>query len=92
MQGSENLFYYTFGYHVWRKSFCKTCGVHIGSDANPHLTEEEITALPEWVRQFRASKANVRPLNLRVLNGLDVKSVTPIKGDGWNREPAYVYP
>ncbi|KAL2130688.1 hypothetical protein VTI74DRAFT_6075 [Chaetomium olivicolor] len=92
IQGRENLFYYTFGNHVWRKSFCRTCGVHIGSDVNP-LTDEEISALPEPVRNFRAAHIDARPFNTRVLNGFDLKSVKPFRSDGWGRQqPAYVYP
>jgi hypothetical protein len=93
IQGADNLFYYTFGNYIWRKSFCKTCGVHIGSDANPHLTDEDIAALPEAARSFRAAQIDTRPLNARVLDGFDVKSVKPMQNDGWNRQtPVYVYP
>lgn len=66
--------------------------MHIGSDANP-LTDEEIAALPDAARNFRAAHIDRRPLNLRVLNGFDVKSVKPMQSDGWSKQkPAYVYP
>ncbi|KAK3292201.1 Mss4-like protein [Chaetomium fimeti] len=93
IQGRDNLFYYKFGNHIWRKLFCKTCGVHIASEVNPDQTEEEIAALPEMYQQFRATHFNTQPLNLRVVNGLDVKSLKVIRGDGWSKQiPQYVYP
>ncbi|KAK4158093.1 hypothetical protein C8A00DRAFT_11153 [Chaetomidium leptoderma] len=93
IQGGENLSYYTFGNHVWRKSFCKTCGVHIGAGANPSLTDDDVAALPEGVRNFRAMMINKCPTNLRALNGFDVKCVKPTRSDGWTRQqPQYVNP
>ena len=77
---------------MWRRSFCKTCGVYIATDLNP-LTDEEVAALPEKVREFRATRGEKRPFNLRVLNGFDVKCVKPIQGDGRTRMgPPYVNP
>ncbi|KAK4241956.1 hypothetical protein C8A03DRAFT_29851 [Achaetomium macrosporum] len=93
IQGQENLSYYAFGNRVWRKSFCKTCGVHIGADLNPDLTAEEVAALPEAVRNFRTVRADKHGFNLRALNGFDVKCVKPFRNDGRNRlQPAYVNP
>ncbi|KAH6856844.1 Mss4-like protein [Chaetomium sp. MPI-CAGE-AT-0009] len=93
IQGRDNVFYYKFGNHIWRKLFCKTCGVHIGSEVNPDQTEEEIAALPEMYQQFRINHVNTQPLNLRIVNGLDVKSLKVIRGDGWSKQdPQYVYP
>ncbi len=92
IHGTENLSYQVFGHRVWRHSFCKTCGVYIATDPN-ELSEEEIAALPESVRAFRADKGDKRPFNLRVLNGFDVKSVKPMQVDGWTRQtPGYVNP
>ena len=92
IQGSENLSYYAFSNKVWRKAFCKTCGAYVFTDLNP-LTDDEVAALPEWAQNFRAAKSNIRPFNLRALNGFDLKSVKPIQSDGWNRvQPQYVNP
>jgi hypothetical protein len=66
--------------------------VYIATDLNP-LTDEELAALPDATREFRATRGYKRPFNLRVLNGFDVKCVKPIQGDGWTRmEPQYVNP
>ncbi|KAL1843375.1 hypothetical protein VTJ49DRAFT_1962 [Mycothermus thermophilus] len=90
--GGDNLFYYTLGYHVWRKAFCRTCGTHVFCDANPDLTEAEVAALPEFVRNFRAAHLDGRPLNTGVLDGVDPAKLNPMKTDGWAREPKYVCP
>jgi hypothetical protein len=67
--------------------------VHIGADLNPDLTAEEIAALPEAVRDFRAARRDKRSLNLRILNDFDVKCVKPVRDDGgWSRPPLYVNP
>ena len=92
IHGRENLSYYSFGNRVWRKSFCKTCGVYVATDLNS-LTDDEVAALPEAIRNFRAAKSDRRPLNLRVLNGFDVKCVKPTRVDGWtHQQPPYVNP
>ncbi|KAK3898450.1 hypothetical protein C8A05DRAFT_37960 [Staphylotrichum tortipilum] len=92
IHGRESLSYYTFGHHVWRHSFCKTCGVYVATDQN-ELSDEEVAALPEAIRAFRVDKADKRPFNLRVLNGFDVKSVKAMQVDGWTRQmPGYVNP
>lgn len=62
------------------------------TDLNP-LTDEELAALPEGPRSFRAAMGDTRLFNLRVLNGFDVKSVKPARFDGWNTVlPPYVNP
>jgi hypothetical protein len=93
IQGRDNVSLYKFGNKTWRKLFCKTCGVNVGSEVNPDLTEDEVAALPEVYRQFRSKHINTQPLNLRVVNGLDVKTLKPGRGDGFSvQEPAYVWP
>ncbi|KAK4121717.1 hypothetical protein N657DRAFT_116887 [Parathielavia appendiculata] len=94
IHGRENVTYYAFGHRVWRKIFCRTCGVYIATEVNSDQTDDEIAALPEFVRNFRATHVDNKPLNLRVLNGgFDFRAVKPlIRSDGWNREPLYVNP
>ncbi|KAK4100896.1 hypothetical protein N658DRAFT_524433 [Parathielavia hyrcaniae] len=94
IQGRENVAYYTLGHHVWRKLFCKTCGVYMATEVNPDQTDDEIAALPEFVRNFRATHMGHKSLNLRVLNGgFQVKAVKPvIRSEGWARKPLYVNP
>ncbi|KAL2130441.1 hypothetical protein VTI74DRAFT_6387 [Chaetomium olivicolor] len=93
IHGRENLSYYAFGRRVWRKAFCKTCGVNIGAGPDPNLTDDVIATLPEDVQKFLARMGHKRPINTRILNGFDVKCLKPIRGDGWNLvKPAYVNP
>ena len=66
--------------------------MYIATDLND-LTDEQIAALPEAVRNFRAERGNKRPFNLRVLNGFDVKCVKTMRVDGWSRQQSqYVNP
>ncbi|KAL2159436.1 hypothetical protein VTH06DRAFT_2441 [Thermothelomyces fergusii] len=93
IEGRDNLFYYTFANRCWRKMFCKTCGENIGTELNPDLTEDEVAALPEGARKFRAEHANTKSINLRTINGLDVTRLELVREDGWNNiQPQYVYP
>ncbi|KAK0621602.1 Mss4-like protein [Bombardia bombarda] len=92
VEGGENLTHYTYGSHVWRKSFCKTCGVFVFSEPRP-MTEEEVAALPEAARGFYLTKGDWRPFTLRALNNFDLSIVKPIQADGWGRgDPKYVNP
>ncbi|KAL2177116.1 uncharacterized protein P884DRAFT_307977 [Thermothelomyces heterothallicus CBS 202.75] len=93
IEGRDNVFYYTFAYRCWRKMFCKTCGENIGTELNPDLTEEEVAALPRWKREFRDEHSDIKSINLRTINGLDVKQLKLRREDGWNNhKPQYVYP
>jgi Uncharacterized conserved protein len=90
--GSENLSHYVWGNKVWRRTFCRNCGTYVFTEPNL-LTEEEVAALPERARTMRARTLDRRPLNIRVLDGFDVKAVTPIQGDCWALlQPGYVNP
>ncbi len=80
------------GSTVWRKAFCKRCGVHMVNELNP-LTDEQIAALHEKVRAWRAGKLNMQPVNIRVFNGVDITGLKTLKGDGYNHlKPLYVNP
>ncbi|KAK4140360.1 uncharacterized protein C8A04DRAFT_39958 [Dichotomopilus funicola] len=93
LTGRDNLTYYTFGNRIWQKLFCKTCGVQVGSEVRPDMSEAEVAALPEAYQQHRAKHIDTVPLNLRVLNGFSVKQVEAQRGDGWGLQmPQYVYP
>ncbi|KAK4226374.1 hypothetical protein QBC38DRAFT_480820 [Podospora fimiseda] len=92
IQGSVNLSSYVFGYQAWRRWFCKTCGVYIYTDPND-LTEEGIASLPENIRTFREKMGHVRPFNLQVLDGFDLKSIEAPVNDGWTKQkPEYINP
>ncbi|KAB5572065.1 Mss4-like protein [Coniochaeta sp. 2T2.1] len=94
IQGRDSLSYYVFGNCVWRKGFCKTCGVQIMNEPNP-LTDEQVEALPAEVRAFRDGKMDWFPVNLRILNDFDFDAVMDKvqRMDGWNMaKPPYVNP
>ncbi|KAJ4300535.1 hypothetical protein N0V88_003213 [Collariella sp. IMI 366227] len=82
IQGSEKIAYYVFGNHIWRKSFCQTCGVNIATGPDPNTSAEEIAELSEEAQQFRETMRNKRLFNTRVLDAFDVKSLKSTKGDG----------
>lgn len=91
-QGQENLSHYVFASGNWRKSFCKTCGVHIMNDLNP-LTDDEVAALAEADQQVRARLKDFRPVTLRMFNNFDLNSVKAVRGEGGkNVKPLYVNP
>ncbi|KAK4454365.1 Mss4-like protein [Podospora aff. communis PSN243] len=91
LQGAENLTGYAFGNKVWKKMFCRVCGVHIMSELN--VSEEEFETLPEEVRLYNAGKLPYRGVNVRVFNGLDVGELKTRREDGWGcLKPDYVNP
>ena len=79
------------GSGAWRKTFCKTCGVPI-SNETADLSDEEIAALPEIVRNWRVKCLDLLPLNLRTLNGFDFKSLPTRIGEGKKLGKPYVNP
>ncbi|KAH8912192.1 glutathione-dependent formaldehyde-activating enzyme [Coniochaeta sp. PMI_546] len=94
IQGRENLSYYVFGTGVWRKGFCKTCGVQIMNEPNP-LTPEQVEALPASAKAFREGKLDWMPINIRILNNFDFDAIKDKvqRLDGWNMaKPGYVNP
>ncbi|KAK0718093.1 Mss4-like protein [Lasiosphaeria miniovina] len=88
-----NLSHYVFGSTVWRKAFCRTCGVHLMNDLNP-LSDAEVAALPEPARQFRAVRGHARPVTLRAfLDGAELDGLAPQHSTrGKTLEPLYVNP
>lgn len=95
IQGRENLSYYVFRRGVWRKGFCKTCGVHVMNEPNPTLTAEQVEALPAEIKAFREAKLDWMPINIRILNNFDFDAIKDkvVHLDGWNAiKPDYVNP
>jgi len=92
IEGEDQLQYYSFAAGVLRKAFCKRCGVHVLSIPP---TDEQVAALPAEVREIHA-KANMRslrPVTIRVLDGVDIRKVKTVPVDGWNMlEPKYKNP
>jgi hypothetical protein len=67
--------------------------VHIGTDPNPDVTDEQLAALSETYQKHRLANLETRPINTRLLNGFDVKCLCPNRVDGWGlQKPEYVYP
>jgi hypothetical protein len=94
IQGRDNLSYYVFGHRVWRKGFCKTCGVQIMNEPAP-LTPEQVEALSSEARAFRDGKLDWLPLNMRILNDFDFEAIKDkvMQVDGWSRaKPPYTNP
>ncbi|KAI0202280.1 glutathione-dependent formaldehyde-activating enzyme [Astrocystis sublimbata] len=91
-QGLENCTQYFFNKKIAVKSFCKTCGVVIYSRAIP-LTDEELATHDEATRGYYQTAKLVTALNLRVIDGLDVKELSTNQFDGYNAvKPGYVEP
>ncbi|KAI0882972.1 uncharacterized protein GGS22DRAFT_190949 [Annulohypoxylon maeteangense] len=69
--GGSNFGYYSFGRRIWKKSFCRTCGVPIHNQIDDY-TPEQIAELPEDDREWAADHLDWSPINLRVLDGVDL--------------------
>ncbi|KAI0834379.1 Mss4-like protein [Hypoxylon sp. FL0890] len=75
--GASHFNYYSFGRGIWKKSFCRTCGVPIHNHIDDY-TPEQIAELPEDKRQWTIDHLDWSPINLRALDGVDL-SERPIK-------------
>ncbi|KAK1988519.1 glutathione-dependent formaldehyde-activating enzyme [Colletotrichum cereale] len=88
----SNIGRYTFSHRILAKTFCKTCGVPLTNQYNP-LTEEERNALAKDARQWHDWSKDKHPVNARVLNGVDLKSLKVHHADGKTEfQPGYVNP
>ncbi|KJZ76784.1 hypothetical protein HIM_03661 [Hirsutella minnesotensis 3608] len=81
---------YSFGRHMLCKTFCKTCGVCMTNGPNPQMPEvednEENRATKNWL-------ASYSPVNLRVLDGVDMSRLKPTQVDGAGKmDPQYENP
>ncbi|KAK0644032.1 glutathione-dependent formaldehyde-activating enzyme [Cercophora newfieldiana] len=94
VQGEEDLGTYSFGANVLNKTFCKKCGVNL-TNQGAKLSEEEIAALPDNLqRRWKYMTKVHRPINLRVLNGYNIKDIKEPEKLTWAKgyEPQYVDP
>lgn len=82
---------YTFGTHTWGKTFCKVCGTPVGNEPMP-LTDEQIAQLPEGMRNFVLGAVHLRPINLRLIDGVNVKDFNVVRQEGYDRPPIFVEP
>ncbi len=67
---------------IWQKAFCKTCGVHVANEL-VDMSDEEVAALSEVARGWRARSAGKRPITLRALQGVDIHSLNRSNLDGY---------
>ncbi|KAI1335149.1 glutathione-dependent formaldehyde-activating enzyme [Xylariaceae sp. FL0016] len=93
--GEENTAGYSFGpLRAWEKIFCKNCGVFIGRRPLP-IPEEVAAKLPPQAKMWTVDMNHLRPLNLRILDKVDLKElkdrVTKVEGYE-NIPPMYVNP
>ncbi|RYP54658.1 hypothetical protein DL768_000594 [Monosporascus sp. mg162] len=91
IQGEENLGAYAFGTHAWPKTFCKTCGVPVHNELQA-LTDEQLGKFSEDVRNFILGHAHMKPINIRLLNGINTKELNVSRVDGYSRPPVFVEP
>ncbi|OLN88316.1 Centromere protein V 1 [Colletotrichum chlorophyti] len=88
----KNVGRYLFANHIVAKTFCKTCGVPLTNMHNP-LTEEERKVLPDSARVWHERSKKLHPVNVKILNGVDFKSLRTQKLHGSaEHQPAYVNP
>jgi hypothetical protein len=93
VQGQENLSYYRFGSKLQAKTFCKTCGVPLTNSPAAEITQEDVENLPEPQKRRWQMINSHRPVNLRVLDGFDLKGVNSQKWEGFTKiPPPYVNP
>ncbi|KAI2472676.1 Mss4-like protein [Annulohypoxylon bovei var. microspora] len=69
IEGTSNFRYYSFGRGIWKKPFCRTCGVSVYNHIDDY-TPEQIAELPEGKRQWAVDHLDWSPINLRVLDGV----------------------
>lgn len=75
------------------KPFCKVCGIPISNFVNDGLSEDEIAALSPEARMWHGKASECTPINIRIINGLDIDSLNTEKMDGFNIiKPGYVNP
>ncbi|KAH9891504.1 glutathione-dependent formaldehyde-activating enzyme [Xylariomycetidae sp. FL2044] len=86
----------TYGFNSGRalKRFCRICGIYVYNLSKNLNTPEELAALSEERREWVLRMMDCTPVNLRLIDGVDVrKDVSPVKMDGYSqiKEP-YVEP
>lgn len=77
---------YRFAYGMLEKLFCKRCGV-CTSNLVSDLTEEQRKAMPQAYADYSVRHAKLHPVNIRILDGIDLKRVKIQYLDGWKDIP-----
>jgi hypothetical protein len=92
IQGEENLEHWQFAYKLGSKNFCRTCGVFVSNSFND-LTEERIAELPETYHDWARRAQPLHPVNVRVLDDVDLACLNVQRFDGKEIiKPGYVNP
>ncbi|KAI0535044.1 glutathione-dependent formaldehyde-activating enzyme [Xylaria digitata] len=92
IEGKENLGRYLFGNKFTEKTFCNICGVPIHNELL-EFTEEELAVRTKEERDWIVSGQDFAPVNLRIINGLDVNDLNISQLHGWSvLQPPYVEP
>jgi hypothetical protein len=72
--------------------FCKNCGVFIGRRSLP-VSDELASKLPEQAKKWTVDISHLQPINLRILNDVDLKELDISPIDGYNLiPPKYIDP
>ncbi|KAF2971750.1 hypothetical protein GQX73_g1852 [Xylaria multiplex] len=92
IDGKENLGRYIFGNKFTEKTFCKICGVPIHTEILD-FTEEELAVKSKEERDWIVSVQSFSPVNLRIINGLDVNDLKASQFHGYSTlQPSYLEP
>ncbi|KAI1804920.1 hypothetical protein F4811DRAFT_518189 [Daldinia bambusicola] len=82
---SMGMGYYSFGGGVWRKSFCRACGVALHNRIEDYTPERIERELPAEQRQWARDHLDWSPVNLRVLDGVDLAALRITRVEGSKR-------
>lgn len=77
---------------MFGKTFCRTCGIPVHNSVQP-IAKEMLNEMPEEKRAFMEDVMTKKAINLRLINGVDVKDLNVEHYDGYNLiKPGYVEP
>lgn len=71
--GDLSLVYYGSSSSIYRKGFCRSCGVHVAAELNIDV-EAGVTTCSSDIQAHRTGK-DVQPVNLRMLNNFNLDTV-----------------
>lgn len=77
---------YAFNLGLWSKAFCKTCGIYLYAVHNMP-SDEAIAKMSEEAKKWAVGAAHLCPLNLRVLNGVDLNDLKRVHVEGYSNIP-----
>ncbi|CAG9956878.1 unnamed protein product [Clonostachys rosea f. rosea IK726] len=93
IQGSEHLSTYASGMlKAWEKAFCSQCGVFVVRRPLP-IPDEVAVHIPAAAREWTVDAQHLLPLNLKLLDGVDISQLKITHIDGYDViPPPYVNP